>query len=415
MDIYGSLDDKTKHIQRSANFAPRMCHSITAIDEETCLLAGGRISPDKVLRDCWLFRHGWQKVDDLPVALFRHSVAQISIRLEGQDHPGILLYGGKTTGNQLPDKWLLWCEARGWSYVETTDCKMAPRFGAAMASTGLSTGLIAGGMSNESLIMNDVWEWTLSIGNGKIAVSLENLQLQAKPLAPAGHAPAPPIPDSESLNLCSEAVIGRMGSSFVSSPLGLLLVGGVSSRTLPPEFEVVLLTKTSAGQNQDGAWQFSVVSIQGQAQLPLLIGHCTNNFRDEVVILGGGAVCFSFGTHWNYDLTILSGTNESQIYNVLTGSQLANKEENPTLAKAGKRPTDNKQSTRNTQESCFVNTGTVHDFDSLVEKGQPVQFCRCELGPCLTEWDLETLTAKVGGDQAVRSTIDRFKLGSLFL
>lgn len=58
---------------------PRMCHTATFARLDF-LVAGGRASPDHTFQDCWLSgKSGWQRIEDLPVPLFRHCATTIAL------------------------------------------------------------------------------------------------------------------------------------------------------------------------------------------------------------------------------------------------------------------------------------------------------------------------------------------------
>lgn len=98
----------------STDIRARMCHSMTALDQNTSLLVGGRTSPTTAYKDCWLLRERWNRVEDLPMTLFRHCATQVDVVLNSQKVTAVLVYGGKTEGNIASDKWMLWREGSGW-------------------------------------------------------------------------------------------------------------------------------------------------------------------------------------------------------------------------------------------------------------------------------------------------------------
>ena len=128
-----ALDDDVQPLQSLPNddIGSRLCHTITTLNNELdCLLVGGRQSPDKALKDCWLRRKGvWERVDDLPMRLYRHSAALIGTK---SGKTGVLIFGGRSEHGAASNEWLLWQDRAGWRKVEYPDIVLKPRFGAAM-------------------------------------------------------------------------------------------------------------------------------------------------------------------------------------------------------------------------------------------------------------------------------------------
>lgn len=121
---------------------PRMCHTITNLGNGHCLLVGGRTSPDRGLSDCWIGQgQVWQRIEDLPYPLYRHC-AVTATSYEADD--SVVVFGGRTTGSELSDSWLLWHKSTGWVQVYAAGAGEAPepRFGAAMSATGVNHGIL---------------------------------------------------------------------------------------------------------------------------------------------------------------------------------------------------------------------------------------------------------------------------------
>ncbi|RAL67187.1 hypothetical protein DID88_007964 [Monilinia fructigena] len=96
----------------------RMCHTITEIDDSGSLLVGGRTSPDNAMADCWFYHkllNTWERVDDLPQPRYRQSAVHL-----------------------------------GNGYVMVAGGKSGPRYG-----------IVAGGISEDGLVQEDVWDWEL--------------------------------------------------------------------------------------------------------------------------------------------------------------------------------------------------------------------------------------------------------------
>ncbi|KAL8707630.1 MAG: hypothetical protein Q9220_007368 [cf. Caloplaca sp. 1 TL-2023] len=243
-----------------SNIKPRVCHTITQLSREKSLLVGGRTSPDQALSGCWLgSSKGWNAVDDLPIPLYRHCAVALAF---GREEAGVLIFGGKTSGGAVVKSWFLWREKLGWSEVMLPSDEIKGRFGATMATTGVHCGVLLGGMTDEGILCEEIWQWEVTYG----------------------HAQMPRM----SVSLCqSISMPPRIGACLVRSPVGLLLVGGVSSTLLRQEEEIICI--------EPKTMKVSSVKIDFDGVRPLLVGHAVYATENTVLIVGGGAICFSFG------------------------------------------------------------------------------------------------------------------------
>ena len=132
---YWFPNDEAQPLQTapSEDIGSRLCHTITTLNPNfDCVLVGGRRSPDKALKDCWLRRSGiWERTDDLPVPLYRHSTTLVTTE-SGKN--GVLVFGGKSDNGIPSNVWFLWQDDTGWVKVDCPDIKLRPRFGASMIS-----------------------------------------------------------------------------------------------------------------------------------------------------------------------------------------------------------------------------------------------------------------------------------------
>ncbi|KAL8769476.1 MAG: hypothetical protein Q9209_004537 [Squamulea sp. 1 TL-2023] len=247
----------------------RVCHTITPLDNRRNLLAGGRTSPDNALSECWLcFSGHWKPVDKLPVPLYRHCATTVAY---GTVDAGVLVFGGRTTGGVVVNTWFLWREVRGWEEVFPSSEGLQPRFGAVMASTSAHCGILLGGMTEEGILCDERWAWTISCGR-KGDSKLHLNSLKGFPIAP------------------------RIGSCLAWSPIGLLLIGGISDSLTPLEEEILrLATGACSNDIESRILKFTPINTDFDGHRPLLVGHAVAASGKSLLIAGGGAVCFSFG------------------------------------------------------------------------------------------------------------------------
>ena len=367
------LENECKQLK---SMEPRMCHTIT-FDRLGFLVAGGRASPNHVFQDCWLSgKDHWQRVEDLPIPLFRHCATTIALENPSPSTSNaLLIYGGKTGAGHVSDQWLLWRKGFGWVTTPVTGHNLKPRFGAVMQETGLRRGILLGGMADDGKILSEAWEWTISGDASALSISLSRMTFSCSDTDP---------------------ITGRLGASLIDSSFGILLVGGVSSTLIPQSAEIIKLFREDSGDDQRSTWKWAPLDIRTTGPRPLLVGHNTFALSDTVDILGGGAVCFSFGTFWNETLLRVSSCDRALRPLVEIRTQEPD-------------PFSEQKSTSSTLKPAHL-VGTVprddqvqssKDFQYILNNGQPVIMRNMDVGLCTSEWTLPKLTAKVGGDRII--------------
>ncbi|KAL8941591.1 MAG: hypothetical protein Q9216_002142 [Gyalolechia sp. 2 TL-2023] len=360
----------------------RMCHTITRLHDGKDLLVGGRTSPDKALNGCWLrSSDGWSAAHDLPIPLYRHCAAAVTVGRDKKD-VGVLVFGGRTTGGATVRQWFLWQESRGWSEVRVTSPNDAGyRFGAAIVTTHANRGLLFGGMTEDGLFCDGIWEWSIVYpGSAGPLVQLERRD----------DVKIPP----------------RIGACFLSSPVGLLLIGGVSKSLLPHDEEILCLLdrdREKTGGLQD--FTISPVNVDFASLRPLLVGHAACSSGGTVLVVGGGAVCFSFGAHWNQDIGTIHCSNNGEDSN--TAQQwIADRNElldgrSERMSGVGDSGVPS-TSAADSEEILRVRIDTAEDFDRLMAKGRPFVMEGLSIGSCTNDWTADELIKKIGPDRIVR-------------
>lgn len=132
--------------------------------------------------------------------------------------------------------------------------------------------LVFGGMVNPRTYHSDLWLF-------------DSVALKWKLITPAGSTPSPRF----SFTLTPLCLPGS------SQPSHVLLVGGCSPL---PKNDVFLLCLDTM------EWSTCNVPFPSLQPPPMLTRH-TTSLHDEVIhIIGGGALCFSFGPHFNGRLAL---------------------------------------------------------------------------------------------------------------
>lgn len=353
-----------------------MCHTITSLDSEDALLVGGRMSPERAIATC-LWRKGgiWTRAQDLPHACFRHSAARVTVVVDQHSLTGVLVFGGKTGNGKLASQWLLWLPDHGWRVLGTNGQMPEPRFGAAMCSEG-DSGHITGGMSVSGKVFRDLWRWQV-VYDGMWKIRFDNLTSQL------------------GCDAVTWDVFGRFGAVLLSDLENLYLIGGISQSYVPRDNEILKIDPDRC---------ISSVALVGEVPQPLLVGHSAELvFREgssRIVILGGGATCFSFGTHWNQGCYTVSvdSLDASTPWKPYDSSELGHKSELESAAPLDVSPTTSGAPTCQAPRQQLTEQST---FEQILATGKPSIIEGLQLGSCINAWTPEYLKNKIGKDRGV--------------
>ncbi|KAF4159746.1 hypothetical protein CNMCM6936_000114 [Aspergillus lentulus] len=367
----------------------RMCHTVTSLSGGDCLLVGGRASPANAFQDCWL-RQGklWQSIQSLPAPRFRHCAVKITLET-GSDL--VLVYGGRSSDGSIFDTWLLWqTSSNGWQEVEIQGARPPARFGACLESVNHTTGVLFGGIGSDGIIIEDFWIWKIcQRSDGTIFLELTDHteHLQQTPLGQYIH---------------------RFGSTVTRTSWGMVIAGGIVPRQIVPyECEIMLLDVGELLKcvENESSWGHRILSAIGlgaklQGPRPLLVGHVACAIDpDQVLILGGGAVCFSFGTFWTEGSWVLrpaGSTAQNEWTLVPEATHTPRPVASPNVPQiAGCSTTSKLSSIRR------IRVDTSEQFQQILANGKPVIIEGSDIGPCVELWTKEYLTDAVGSDRKV--------------
>ncbi|ORY09672.1 hypothetical protein BCR34DRAFT_367310 [Clohesyomyces aquaticus] len=365
----------------------RICHTMTSLNTNETLMVGGRKSPSLALNDCWILKSGlWQREESLEPGRFRHSSVKVSISPNEPGSKAVLVYGGKTSDGIVLEDWCLWRSGHGWNKLSSTTPRPQARFGATLSTStsSPSRGILMGGMDADGTILDDVWEWELTSGP---EVYLKFVDL---------------TPRIKALSLSPS--YARFGAYLVPFGESLLLFGGVSKNEITsvqddfmlisevPDFVVhrsILSTKTTGTQLLVAA---SVVAVS----------------KDEILILGGGAVCFSMGSFLNKGGYISLSLNEerrSPWSICLPQADQPTPAPEPTAANRRKEMITTKKKQQalnpNSHDVPRIQLYSKEDFLQVIAASKPLILEGLELGPCAELWTIDYLKQKIGEDREI--------------
>ncbi|KAK3946272.1 methyltransferase [Diplogelasinospora grovesii] len=375
--------------------ASRMCHSLTDLDGGIALLAGGRGSPSTPMEDCWILEGGemmWKRTHDLPFPLYRHSVIPL-----GRKNMALLL-GGKGTDGVFGGC-LLYEPDLGWIEVDIVgDVRPVPVYGAmlaCLAGNGIDQfiGIYTGGLdSTKGVIADQVLDWELDITDFK------------KPTMKFRHLPVTRGDDARESRECRRLLTRFGASCSLLRPETLVIVGGVvDGHILHQQDEVLEYVVSEEGVKLTRRWS---MTIEDGMPRPLLVGNSTAAVKDRnLLVLGGGATCFSMGTFWNKGVYTLHFDNTPGLGDDRRWAHWKTVEIVPGEAR-------NSSTEKNATGPDSLQPGTVtpikrvrlkasQDFAKVMKKGRPVVIEGLHLGSCASTWDLDYLVSKVGADRKV--------------
>lgn len=296
----GSVD--LLQVRLTDRIEPRMCHTVTRLMTGQLLLAGGRASPDRPLADCWLFDEHWSKVQELPVSLYRHCAVSVRLSTINADDSGVMVLGGKTSSHALSHQYYIWRISTGWKQLHIRGDKPAPSFGSSAVSTDIGAGVLFGGITAYGVLQPDFWNWAIHHHDGQICLRFTKAELIGSPKADLIGSPKADL-------------YARVGAQLIESHHHFILVGGIGSYIYGARDEIVELEKQEPFE-EGQAWRLTCLETDNVAPRSLLVGHSTCALGGVIFIIGGGAVCFSFGAFWNLKPVTFSVTTDHTPYNL---------------------------------------------------------------------------------------------------
>jgi tRNA wybutosine-synthesizing protein 4 len=337
---------------------PRMCHTLTPLGDGKVLLVGGREAPKLALCDVWLFDEQWKQLDCLPGGgIYRHTAVQI-----GPEQ--VVLFGGRRNGGQTSSNWYIYSRQKGWQSLR---CDDSPSLWGASLAWEMGQGVLVGGVDSDDCCSGDVYTWSLD--PNFFAVTLKRWTLSPSILS----------------------LTRRYGARLIQrkDDSGFLCIGGAGSHRLLPWSEQFL--------NLDPVNEVvELVEVQAIASTePWLIGHDVSiqGTTRDTFILGGGGVCFSFGSFWNdrilrvqQDSNDFSSSEPWIIRKEATSTPLQR-----TFAVLSGQPTPVRRTRIDTPEQW-------HD---ILQSSEACVLEGLDFGSCMGKWTPEYLKSAVGPDRSV--------------
>lgn len=141
-------------------------------------------------------------------------------------------------------------------------------------------------------------------------------------------------------------------------------------------------------------------------QLPFMVGSATVSSGSQLVIVGGGATCFSMGTFW--DTGVYKIDLEGVVSEMIPGRTIHNK---PVVVGYQNSPKLTQPTTDGVypgpQSNAFITAipkiklQSKSDFEKLVQNRKPVIIEGLDLGGCVEKWNSEYVIQSVGETKEV--------------
>ncbi|RGP66430.1 leucine carboxyl methyltransferase 2 [Fusarium longipes] len=382
-DVYSLQESGPSFEMLPVGPSARLCHTTTDLGQGDFLLVGGRASPSKAFKDCWTLKktsNSWERSFDLPVPLFRHS----TVHLPGSSLA--LVLGGKTGPSNISSDYFLFHPVRGWLKCVVSGVTPNSTFGAfAVASDnsirkhGYFEGLLGGGIGSDGKINNQAYFWTVDVTSHEPHIHFET------------------VPDYAQ-HSWALSVFGAQTADVESLRF---VCGGVGQDPSAQGQSMTCITV------KDKSLEARLVDLgEKVGQLPFMIGSATVSSSSQLVIVGGGATCFSMGTFWD------SGVYKIEIADAMSGiipdRPMHNKpitvryQDSPKLTQS---TTDGSQAGPQTK-ACVTSVPKIKlhsksDFEKLVENRKPVIVEGLDLGGCVEKWNAEYMVQGVGETKEV--------------
>jgi tRNA wybutosine-synthesizing protein 4 len=371
---------------------PRMCHAVTDLGDFGLLLAGGRGSPVRPLSDCWVLKKGvgsrWESTFRLPVPLFRHAAVRLGRSALA------LAVGGKTGASHISSDAFVFHPERGWLRCAMEGDVAERTFGAVLCATsdvhsrpGSFRGLLAGGIDKNGMVNPKKYLWSLDVTATQPVITWKQVRDSGNGTDPL-------------------AVFGAQTATLGDSTL---VCGGTGQSAAIQGQTISLVSVSEEGYEVASANR----KTQSGQELPFMIGSSVAARRDSLIVLGGGATCFSMGTFWEtgaYELRLSDGPSQVGASCPRPNTPLASMELVQTAKLVGASRTEEKapqgsQAQAQAQVPVVdiprIKLGEGTSFEDLLRDRKPVVIEGLQLGDCVRNWTPEYLVDRVGANTEV--------------
>lgn len=359
----------------------KIYHSAVRIDSPSgseVAIFGGRSGPRTPFGDLHLFSPStllWTRIDPSssdeprPLPRFRHVAVAVP-RADG--YTDMLVHGGiDGSGRTLDDAWALDGQTHRWRALEKYGRAIGPRHSHAAC----------------------VVDGYLHVFGGKLPLDLASTN--PSHIAPDVRIPLPSTSDVEPASERSSAQSGRYGSRVLpwpSQPGHVMLCGGMTAHGPPRPSELFQLVDVSPASpsitNLAVPLPPSRCLVDHTLALQTLNVDAVGGGKvHAAVLMGGGATCFSFGSKFDSDISILTDQSVSPFRISEQPSAVANGSSNKANGEGSwSKPTPIDR----------IHCPSEEAWHRALSVSRPCVFSGLSIGPCTDLWTPSYLRAKAG-------------------
>ena len=251
-----------------------------------------------------------------------------------------------------------------------------------MLSLGPSHGFLFGGMRQDGMVCHGFWRWRLGIVDERvtgIAFTSATASLD--------------------VSIGIHPYMCRFGATASIIGGSVLVIGGIASPgVIPRKYETLSITGdflNSKSSVHDTGLAVTAVEPDRQRNWPrpFLVGHSSvTTIRGNVLVVGGGVVCFSFGSSWNSGSWLIhDGTTRPA-----TAWALLDPDAHPSSPQPVQVTSPKSEVNGSLRSITRLNMATADDVRNMVDGAVPKVLSSVNVGPCLSLWTLDHLKEKIG-------------------
>jgi tRNA wybutosine-synthesizing protein 4 len=208
-------------------------------------------------------------------------------------------------------------------------------------------------------------------------------------------------------------LISSFGAQIVQLGPHAMICGGMGADACLNGQTLTIITPSAEGL------EVKDFSTPGNSErMPFMIGSSIVQDGDSLLVIGGGATCFSMGTFWDTGVyrirlpdAILDAIHSASRLNSPAGSSInlvGSRKFVAASATTGSDVPDNLNQESRRVSLTYVPTiqlESAEQFRTIVREGKPVILRGCNIGQCQQKWTPEYLVSQIGADEKVSSIV----------
>jgi tRNA wybutosine-synthesizing protein 4 len=218
--------------------------------------------------------------------------------------------------------------------------------------------------------------------------------------------------------------IARFGATLVRCANHLLLLGGITPDHITTEDEEVLSIDIAWDTSHAARIVTKRVIMNNLGPRPLLIGSSIYSIEENLIMMGGGAVCFSFGTFWNkgcFSLYLETNlgedrgkrlcNNRNEVHPIIDLGHWVILQSIETMSRGAlttnlgcNKVIPNPKQVPKIASVPYTGLKSAADFSTIVTAAQPVILQELSIGNCTNMWTHDYLQDRIGSDRMVSTS-----------